>query len=277
MNLSTAINISGGIILGFCLFIIAIIICFVGVIVKKRKNTYKKGSFINKPAKITGVIGLAVVLISFVAMAFTSSYSDVKLIFSTLGSDKAVIYNDKYYVKTDFVLNGESGKYEYSEPDSNPLSGAGKLYCLKGYDSYDILVSQDSNITGSIFIYDKEEKDFNSYYSDYSKYETGVVFDKHNSQMESTMGKCSPELYSKLANSDNYKEVSEEKVPNAEDINNTRNYIFWATSKDQLISSQIKLFPKDENKNYVMYDGESFYELKSSLGREIDTIVKNLK
>ena len=275
MNLGIAMDIAGGIILGIFLILLAVIICFAGVMVRKKKKVYKKGSFINKPTLILGVIGIAVTMFSVISMAVTSAYEDVGTIFSTIRSKDAVIYNDKYYVKTRFVFNGNSGKYKYKDLDSTALSGAGKLYTLKNYDSYDILVTQDTNITGSVFVAQEEKKDFEREYTDYSKYDMGIVYDKHNAETETLKKEISPTFYKKLVDESNYKRVDEEEISYADEIDSTRNYIFWATSKDKLISSQVKLYPKDKKGLYILNRGESYYELDKNVGNQVDKIVKD--
>lgn len=277
MDLSTALNISGGIILGFALVIIAVIIYFASIIIKKKSNTFEKKSSFNKPTVITALIGALVVGISLIAMVVTSSYSEVGTIFYTLSSTEDAIYKDTHYVKTDFVLNGQSGKYKYKDIEDSILTGVPKLYELSNYNSYNIIVTQDTNITGSIFVAENEKKDFEDYYSNYQNYDTGIVFDKHNKKLESVEKDCSQELYAKLSNMDNYTETDEDNVPYSDELGKTKNYIFWANSKDKLISSQVKLYPKDKQDYFVMTDGKKFYHLNDELQKEVENIVKDMK
>ena len=50
----------------------------------------------------------------------------------------------------------------------------------------------------------------------------------------------------------------------------TKCCIFWASSDDELISRQVKLYPKDNNKKYIRVIDEKYYELDSSLTEEVD-------
>ena len=64
---------------------------------------------------------------------------------------------------------------------------------------------------------------------------------------------------------------SEDNVKYADDIDSTKCCIFWASSDDRLISRQVKLYPKDNNKKYIRVIDEKYYELDSSLTEEVDT------
>lgn len=273
MDLSTANTIAGGIIFGIVLVVAAIIIFAVGILLyKKEKIISSKG--VKRVTVVTGALGLVICVISGAIMIFTGNTGNVGTVFVTMRSSEQAIYNDKFYVKTDFLYNGGKGKYKTEKAES-VLSGAGELYTLKGYKSYDVLVEMNSNITGSIFVEEKDKPSFEKYYKNYkSNYNAGALYDTHNKKMTSIEKEADASLYSKLVNLDNYKETSEDNVPYADDITSTKCCIFWATSKDNLVTSQITIYPKDKQGKYIRYYDEKYYQLDKSLTSEVEKYFK---
>ncbi len=273
MDLSTANSIIGGIILGYALIFLAVILFAIRKVrFKKHKINGEKG--LGKASIIVGIAGFAICIISLGVMIFTGSSGDVGSIFSVMRSTEKAIYNDKLYVKTDMSFNGNSDKYTLEKADS-VLTGADTLYTVKGYEKYDVLVAKNSNITGVIFVVQEEETDFCKYYGDYeNNYSTGAVFDKQDSKMTTVDKDADSVLYAKLRNSKNYTEAKKDDIPYVDEITSTRNCIFWASSNDELITSQVKIYPKDKNKKYVKTDGSKYYELNNQVGKDVDKYFK---
>ena len=273
MNLSTANTIAGGIIFGIVIFVVAMIILAVGVLLyKKEKINSDKG--VKRASVVTGTLGLVICVISGAIMIFTGNTGNVGTVFATMRSSEQAIYNDKFYVKTDFLYNGGKGKYRTEKAES-VLSGAGDLYTLKGYSSYDVLVEINSNITGSIFVEEADKPSFEKYYKNYeSNYNVGALFDTHDNKMTSIEKEADASFYSKLVNLDSYKETSKDNVPYAEDITSTKCCIFWATSKDNLVTSQITIFPKDKQGKFIRYYDQKYYQLDESLTAELEKYFK---
>ena len=269
MDLATAKTVTGGLLLGISLTILGAILCFVFIMLRKRDKSPAPKKKFNKSGFIVGGIGIVVCIISALAMMFTGTTQGVVTILGTMKSDTGAIYNDKYYVKTDLCFDGGSGKYKINEAES-VLTGADKLYTVKGYSRFDILVSMDTNVTGVIYVDESEENELKAYYSDLSKYKTGAVFDKQDKKLTTVEKKADYTLYGKIADKNNYTETHEDNVKYAEDIDSTKCCIFWATSDDELISSQVKLYPKDKNKKYIRVIEGKYYELDSSLTAEVD-------
>ncbi|MGN1131549.1 MAG: hypothetical protein ACI4RL_01490 [Ruminococcus sp.] len=268
MDLATAKTVTGGLLLGFSLLILGALLCFVFIMLRKRDKSPKPKKF-NKSGFVFGGIGIVLCLIFAIIMVCTGTSDGVGTILGTMGDDSRAIYNDKYYVKTDLSFDGGSGKYKINEAES-VLTGAEKLYTLKGYDRFDILVSMNSNVTGEIFVSKNDEQELKEYYSDLSKYSTGAVFDKQDKKLTTAQKDADYILYEKISDLDNYTETDEDNVKYADDIDSTKCCIFWATSDDELISEQVKLYPKDNNKKYIRVVNDKYYELDSSLTSEID-------
>ena len=268
MDLATAKTVTGGILLGFSLIIIGAILCFVFIMLKKRDKS-PEPKRMNKSGFVVGGIGVVISLIFAIIMVCTGTFSGVTTILGTMSDDSSAIYKDKYYIKTDLCFDGGSGKYKTNEAES-VLSGGEKLYTLKGYDRFDILVSMDTNVTGEIYVSKDDEQAFKEYYNDLSKYHTGAVLDKQDKKLTTVQKDADYTLYEKIADLDNYTETDEDNIKYADDIDSTKCCIFWASSDDRLISRQVKLYPKDNNKKYIRVIDEKYYELDSSLTEEVD-------
>lgn len=267
MDLSTATTVTGGILLGIILLVIGLIIWFVFFMLKMRKKSIvpKHGG---RSGYVVGGIGLVITLISLITMVTTGSASGVKTILSAMGSDTTAIYGDVLYVKTDFIYNGNSD-YKMTKVDG-VISGAKDLSQLKGYREYSVLVSLDSNVSGSIYVEEDKIDSFNAKYNDYDNYQCGALFDTKDSKMTTKEKDVSVEIFKKVISMDNYTEVDEDKVGYVDEIDEKKNCIFWATSKDNLVNSQVKLFPKDDNKKYIRVVDDNYYELDSSLTETVD-------
>ena len=103
MNLSTATSVTGGILLGIILLVIGIIIWFVFLMLKKRKKSIapKHGG---KSGYVVGGIGLAITVVSLIAMLVTGTTSGVGTILSTMKSDSKAICDGKMYVITETMI-----------------------------------------------------------------------------------------------------------------------------------------------------------------------------
>lgn len=271
MDLSTAKTVTGGILLGIILLVIGAIIWFVFFMLKKRKKaiTPKYGG---SSSYVVGGIGLAITLVSLIAMVVTGTTSGVGTIISTMKSDSNAIYDGKMYVKTDFTYNGNSD-YKLNKADG-VISGASDLNTLKNYSEYKILVSLNTNVSGVIFVEEDSEKSFDEKYTDYDDFKCGAVFDTKDSKMSTKDSEISPELFKKVISMDNYKEVDKDKISYVDKIDEKKNCIFWGTSSDELVNSQVKLFPKDKNKKYIRVVDDKYYELDDSLTKTVDKYFK---
>lgn len=270
-NLSTATSVTGGILLGIILLVIGIIIWFVFLMLKKRKKSIspKHGG---KSSYVVGGIGLVITVVSLIAMLVTGTTSGVGTILSTMKSDSKAICDGKMYVKTDFTYNGNND-YKLSKAEG-VISGASDLNTLKGYSEYKILVSLNTNISGVIFVEEDSERSFEEKYTDYDNFKCGAVFDTKDKKMSTNESDISTSLFEKVISMDNYKEVDKDKISYVDKIDTKQNCTFWGTSDDELVTSQVKLFPKDKNKKYIRVVDSKYYELDDSLTKTVDRYFK---
>ncbi len=145
---------------------------------------------------------------------------------------------------------------------------------LKGYSEYKILVSLNTNISGVIFVEEDSERSFEEKYTDYDNFKCGVVFDTKDKKMSTNESDISTSLFEKVISMDNYKEVDKDKISYVDKIDTKQNCTFWGTSDDELVTSQVKLFPKDKNKKYIRVVDSKYYELDDSLTKTVDRYFK---
>jgi hypothetical protein len=277
MNLDKAINSAGGLILGIGLIVLSIFVYVIAKFISQRKNQQSTNPKVKKVTKITSVVGGVITVIFAIYMVATGSTQGVGTLFSTMRSSTQVIQNNTLYVKTDLTYNGENNKYTLGDA-TNAITGVSDLQSLKGYSQFDIFVAMDSNISGSIFVKESDKSKFEDFYTDYTNnYDVGATFDKQDSKMTTVNKDVTNEFYSTLANAKTAK-VDEGVISYSSKISSTKCCIFWATSKDKLVSHQIRVYPKDQNGNYVQAladdDDMIYYELPSDLNSQLDEYFK---
>ena len=92
--------------------------------------------------------------------------------------------------------------------------------------------------------------------------------------MSTNESDISTSLFEKVISMDNYKEVDKDKISYVDKIDTKQNCTFWGTSDDELVTSQVKLFPKDKNKKYIRVVDSKYYELDDSLTKIVDRYFK---
>ncbi len=93
-------------------------------------------------------------------------------------------------------------------------------------------------------------------------------------KMSTNESDISTSLFEKVLSMDNYKEVDKDKISYVDKIDTKQNCTFWGTSDDELVTSQVKLFPKDKNKKYIRVVDSKYYELDDSLTKTVDRYFK---
>jgi hypothetical protein len=277
MNLDKAITSAGGLILGAGLIILGIFIFAVAKFISQRKKQEKPNPNAKLVTKITAIAGAVILAFSLIYMVATGSTNKVGTLFSTMRSTTQVISNDCLYVKTDFTYNGENDKYTLENAE-NAITGVSDLKTPKDYNTFDIFVTMDNNVSGSIFVKEGEKADFEKYYTDYeNNFTVGATLDKQDSKMTTIKKDATPKLYTELS-SNSLKKVSADKVSYSDKISSTKCCIFWAISNDKLVSQQIRIYPKDDNGNYIkaLADDEDmiYYEIPSDLTTQLDKYFK---
>ncbi|MBQ9674261.1 MAG: hypothetical protein IJV39_06520 [Ruminococcus sp.] len=275
MNFENAVNSLGGITFGIILLLAALVILAVARTIQIRKGNKSRCKPAIKAVKLLSIAGVAVGIISVIYMIATGSVGSVQTLLSTMHNSESAIYNNNMYVKTEFTYNG-TNDYEL-EKVSNAYSGEGNICKVNDFKKFDILTAMQSNITGTVFVREDEADSFTEYYTDYrNNFDINSTFDTQNDGTKDVSKYADAELFAILADEANYSNISADSVPYSDKFAETECCIFSATSKDKIITEQIRIYPKNDNGKYIKALADSdeikYYELSDKFTKSIDRI-----
>lgn len=274
MDFSTAIRIVGGFTLGGLVLLLGLVLFAVARTVQIRRGSRSVLKGAVKPISAIFIIGALVGLISLIFMFATGSSEEVGTLLSVMKSKDRAIYNNAMYVRTDLTFNGTS---DYKLDKATAYSGEGDIKTVKDYSDFDILVAMNSNITGTLFVREDEEKSFIAFYTNYGRnFKITATLDSREGKPSDISQKADAELFSALKDENNLKEADSSTVPYINDVAEEKSVILSATSLDGLVTEQVRIYPPDDNGQYIklLADGDDMlcYEIDKKYTDKLKTL-----